>query len=416
MPEQDSLARLIGLARRRLKQAVGARVAGYGLSPQQFWVMVFLDQADGPTLTQLCERLRADAPTASRIVSALTRRGLVKPLRDAGDRRRTFLKLTPAGRRLAAELQPLALEVRGAVERDLDRAEAVELRRLLNKVIDFPRPLRLGRSRRMKAVTLTAIALAIAASVACSRTSRRRAAALAARPPSPSSWPRPVRADVPDRIEAVATVEPVATVSVKAQAARPHRGRALRRRAERAQGRPPVPDRPRARTRPRWPRPRAGWPATWRRRTTRPRRRTRAEQLAAEGVLSREDHDQAIATAAAQKAGAAADAAAVESARLNLAYTQVRAPIGGRTGSVLVHVGNVVKAGDDTPLVVINRIDPIYVSFAVPEQPAGRAARRAERRRAPGPGRRSPAIRSPCRAAASPSSTTRWTARPAPSA
>ena len=136
MSQQDSLARLIGLARRRLKQATGARVARYGLSPQQFWVMVFLDDADGPTLTQLCERIRADAPTASRIVSALTRRGLVKPLRDVRDRRRTLLKLTPAGRRLAASLQPIAREVRGVVERDLDRSEAAELRRLLNKVID----------------------------------------------------------------------------------------------------------------------------------------------------------------------------------------------------------------------------------------------------------------------------------------
>lgn len=50
MPQQDSLARLIALARRRLKQSVHARVARYGLSPQQFWVMVFLDQADGPPL------------------------------------------------------------------------------------------------------------------------------------------------------------------------------------------------------------------------------------------------------------------------------------------------------------------------------------------------------------------------------
>ena len=135
MQKQDSLARLIGLARRRLKQATGARVARYGLSPQQFWVMVFLEETDGPTLTQLCERIRADAPTASRIVSALTRRGLVRPARDASDRRRTLLKLTPAGRRMGVELQPLAAEIRGVVERDLDRSEAAELRRLLNTVI-----------------------------------------------------------------------------------------------------------------------------------------------------------------------------------------------------------------------------------------------------------------------------------------
>lgn len=135
MQQQDPLARLIGLARRRLKQAVGLRVARFGLTPQQFWALVFLLERDGPTLTQLCERLRADAPTTSRIVSGLRQRGLVRPLRDPADRRRTLLRLTAAGRRTAAELHPLAAEARAAVERDLDRAEAAELRRLLLKVI-----------------------------------------------------------------------------------------------------------------------------------------------------------------------------------------------------------------------------------------------------------------------------------------
>jgi DNA-binding MarR family transcriptional regulator len=133
--QQDSLARLIGLARRRLKQAVGRRVAAYGLTPQQFWVVVFLHQADGPALSALTEHLRSDAPTTSRIVAGLARRGLVRAVRDLRDRRRTFLKLTPPGRRLASQLQPLASEIRHMVERDLDRSEASELRRLLNKVI-----------------------------------------------------------------------------------------------------------------------------------------------------------------------------------------------------------------------------------------------------------------------------------------
>jgi DNA-binding MarR family transcriptional regulator len=135
LPQQDSLARLIGLARRRVRQTVGGRVARYDLTPQQFWVLVFLDEADGPPLSALSERLRSDAPTASRIIAGLTRRGLVRPVRDQRDRRRTLLKLTASGRRLARELQPLASEVRGMVERDLDRSEASELRRLLNKVI-----------------------------------------------------------------------------------------------------------------------------------------------------------------------------------------------------------------------------------------------------------------------------------------
>ncbi len=135
MSKQESLGRLIAVARRRLKQTVGRRVAGHGLSAQQFWVLVHLDEADEPALCVVCDALRIDAPTASRIVAALSRRGLVRAGEDPADRRRARLKLTAGGRALARELQPLAAEFRAAVERDLSRREALELRRLLKKVI-----------------------------------------------------------------------------------------------------------------------------------------------------------------------------------------------------------------------------------------------------------------------------------------
>jgi multidrug efflux system membrane fusion protein len=61
----------------------------------------------------------------------------------------------------------------------------------------------------------------------------------------------------------------------------------------------------------------------------------------------------------------------VDNAKLQLAYTAIRAPIDGRTGNVMVQVGNVVKGNDDTPLVVINQVQPIYVSFSIPEQHLG---------------------------------------------
>ncbi len=129
------MARLIALARRRLKQAVGRRAAGYRLSPQQFWVMVFLRTAAGPALSELGARMRTDAPTISRIVAALVKRGLVRMDADPADRRRAKLHLTARGQALARELQPHADEFRAVVERDLSRAEAKELRRLLHKVI-----------------------------------------------------------------------------------------------------------------------------------------------------------------------------------------------------------------------------------------------------------------------------------------
>jgi len=59
------------------------------------------------------------------------------------------------------------------------------------------------------------------------------------------------------------------------------------------------------------------------------------------------------------------DEAAVAQARLNLDYATIKAPISGRSGSLLVKRGNVVKANDAT-LVVINQINPIRVSFSIP--------------------------------------------------
>jgi len=83
----------------------------------------------------------------------------------------------------------------------------------------------------------------------------------------------------------------------------------------------------------------------------------------------------------AAEASVNATAAAVESARVNLAYTTIRSPISGRAGKVLLSEGNLVKANDTSALVVINQISPIYVSFAVPEQHLGEI--RANKAKAP---------------------------------
>jgi multidrug efflux system membrane fusion protein len=65
-----------------------------------------------------------------------------------------------------------------------------------------------------------------------------------------------------------------------------------------------------------------------------------------------------------------ADEAAIENARLQLAYTTIRAPIDGRVGSLQLNEGNVVRATgtNDSTLIVINQVQPIYVSFTVPQQ------------------------------------------------
>lgn len=108
----------------------------------------------------------------------------------------------------------------------------------------------------------------------------------------------------------------------------------------------------------------------------------RYAELFQNGLISRDQYDQfrTAAEASAQtvqadraavetaKQAMGADRAAVENARLMLSYTTIRSPMEGRTGSLVVHQGNLVKASDTTPLVVINQVNPIYVTFTVPEK------------------------------------------------
>ncbi len=93
----------------------------------------------------------------------------------------------------------------------------------------------------------------------------------------------------------------------------------------------------------------------------------RAAKLYEQGLLSKAEYDQKRTAAAATQATVHADQAAVSAARLNLQYTAIRAPIGGRTGSLQVHVGDLVKAATSEPLVTINQVRPVRVRFAVPE-------------------------------------------------
>ena len=88
----------------------------------------------------------------------------------------------------------------------------------------------------------------------------------------------------------------------------------------------------------------------------------RADQLAKARAISSEERDQRIANDAAAKAAVMAAEAAVEMARLNLSYTQVRAPIDGRTGRAMVTEGNLVNAGESVLTTVVS-LDPVYAYF-----------------------------------------------------
>jgi multidrug efflux system membrane fusion protein len=93
----------------------------------------------------------------------------------------------------------------------------------------------------------------------------------------------------------------------------------------------------------------------------------RYRKLIAPGFQSRQSFDQQQATVDALTATMALDQATIDTAKVNLAYTEIRAPIDGRTGQRLVDLGNIVQANQPVPLVNITQIRPIFVNFTVPQ-------------------------------------------------
>ena len=93
----------------------------------------------------------------------------------------------------------------------------------------------------------------------------------------------------------------------------------------------------------------------------------RYQDLADRGIATRAEVDTSKASLSALNASVAADRAALENAKVQLEYATINAPITGRTGALMVHEGNLVRANDSTALVVINQIMPIQVAFSIPE-------------------------------------------------
>jgi multidrug efflux system membrane fusion protein len=102
----------------------------------------------------------------------------------------------------------------------------------------------------------------------------------------------------------------------------------------------------------------------------------RYTRLSKSGYSSEQQFEQQRATTKALEATIRADEATLEIAKLQLEYTQIKSPIDGRTGNILIKPGNLVKANDTNAIVVINQTEPIYVSFAVPEQNLAEIKRR----------------------------------------
>ncbi len=93
----------------------------------------------------------------------------------------------------------------------------------------------------------------------------------------------------------------------------------------------------------------------------------RYQDLTDRGIATREQLDTSRTAVEALNATVQADRAALENAKVQLQFATITAPISGRTGALMVNEGNLVRANDTAPLVTINQVTPMSISFAIPE-------------------------------------------------
>ncbi len=135
MQRQPSLGFLIARTDRRIRQWVSGKISRLSLSAPQFWLLVRICEREGGSLGELAQAVRIDEPTASRVVFALARRGLVRSEVDPADRRRSRLYLTHEGRQLMDCLLGVSEEILSAVEGALTSPERDAVASGLQKVV-----------------------------------------------------------------------------------------------------------------------------------------------------------------------------------------------------------------------------------------------------------------------------------------
>ncbi|WLT30685.1 MarR family winged helix-turn-helix transcriptional regulator [Geothrix sp. PMB-07] len=125
---QAGLGTLASAVRRRLKHVVGARLAPYDLTIQQFWVMLVLLEQGASSLHPLAQQVWMDDPTASRVVKAMVERGLLRTEADPKHGRRILISLTPSALPLAQELKALATGIKTGLVAGLDADQQALMR------------------------------------------------------------------------------------------------------------------------------------------------------------------------------------------------------------------------------------------------------------------------------------------------
>ena len=109
---------------------------GFDLTPEMWAVLVRLWERDGRTQRELAEATNRDAPTMSRIVNALGRRGLISRASDPGDARTRLILLTPRGRAARQTLVPVVKALVARFEAGIPQRDLETTRRTLRRLAE----------------------------------------------------------------------------------------------------------------------------------------------------------------------------------------------------------------------------------------------------------------------------------------
>ncbi|MDD5931533.1 MAG: MarR family transcriptional regulator [Oscillospiraceae bacterium] len=135
MKDQDFYGPLLGHCAHLAKERMRGPMTGYGMTPAQTSVLLYLHENGCTSQSALAERMRVKAPTANGILERMEEKGLLCRTVDAKDARRRIVALTDKGRGLVAELERCFQEAEADIVRGFSREEKEQLKVLLRRVM-----------------------------------------------------------------------------------------------------------------------------------------------------------------------------------------------------------------------------------------------------------------------------------------
>ena len=123
---------------KRMKQVCQQmlKAADSEITVDQWLILQELDQLDGQGQNEIARKVFKDAPTVTRIIDLLCKKGLTERANDPDDRRKFNIHLTPAGRRKIVEVHPVILQYRQVAHRGLSERDLELLRSLLDRIFE----------------------------------------------------------------------------------------------------------------------------------------------------------------------------------------------------------------------------------------------------------------------------------------